>query len=51
LYFIKKIFKDPTITNPDKLKKISGRAMWKIRHKKPLKRRNRRLERKGVHNR
>lgn len=40
---------DPTITEASRLVAMSGRKMWKIRHKKPLKKFNRRLAKKGVY--
>jgi hypothetical protein len=39
---------DPDVTNHDKLIPLSNRKMWKIKHKKPLHKKNKRLEKKGV---
>lgn len=39
---------DPTVTDASRLVALSNRKMWKIRHKKPLKKFNRRLAKKGV---
>ena len=41
---------DPNVTAPESLKIISSRKLWKIRHRKPLKKRNHRAEKKGVFN-
>ena len=40
---------DPLIMGPDELKPTSSRKLWKIRHRKPLKKKNKRLEKKGIH--
>jgi hypothetical protein len=36
------------MTNPDSLKPISNRKLWKMKHKMSLKKRNKRLEKKGI---
>ena len=41
---------NPNITAAENLKIISSRKLWKIRHKKPLKKRNHKAEKKGVFN-
>ena len=41
---------DPNITDPSRLVALSNRKLWKIKHKKPLKKFNRRLAKKGIHN-
>ena len=41
---------DPTITAAENLKIISSRKLWKIRHRKPLKKRNYKAEKKGIFN-
>jgi hypothetical protein len=41
-------FEDPEITNPEYLKPVSGRKLWKIKHKFSLKKKNKRLEKKGI---
>lgn len=39
---------DPSEIDPTKLKIISNRKLWKLRHGYKLKKSNKRLERKGV---
>ena len=39
---------DPTVVDASKLKTISSRKLWKLKHGFKLKKRNKRLERKGV---
>lgn len=39
---------DPALLDPNYLKPLSNRKMWKIRHKFKLKKRNQRLEKKGI---
>ncbi len=36
--------------DPTRLKAISGRKLWKIRHKFALKKRNKRMEKRGIFN-
>ena len=46
--YINREKEDPTITDYKELKPISSRKLWALRHKKKLKKRNSRLERKGI---
>lgn len=39
---------DPLVTDPTRLIPLSNRKLWKMKHKKPLKRINKRLEKKGI---
>jgi len=41
---------DPSVTDASRLIPLSGKKLWKIRHKKPLKKVNRRLAKKGIFN-
>jgi len=39
---------DPTVTDPSRLIPLSNRKLWKMRHRKPLKKINKRLQKKGI---
>jgi len=39
---------NPMITDPDQLKPLSNRKLWQIRHNKRIKKKNIRLEKKGI---
>jgi ATP-dependent RNA helicase DDX56/DBP9 len=39
---------DPSVVDPSKLKTISSRKLWKIKHGFKIKKTNKRLERKGI---
>lgn len=41
---------DPEMLDPSRLRPISGRKLWKIAHGFKLKKRNKRLEKKGIFN-
>lgn len=46
--FINEETEDPGLTDPDRLKPLSNRKLWKIKHKFSLKKKNKRLEKKGI---
>ncbi len=41
---------NPDVLDPYYLKPTSGRKLWKVRHGYKLKKRNKRLEKKGIFN-
>lgn len=45
---VREDLEDPTITDESRLTILSSRKLWKLKHKKKLKSRNRRLEKKGI---
>jgi len=47
---INKELEDPTITDASRLIPLSNKKLWKIRHKKPLKKQNKRMMKKGIYN-
>ena len=45
---VREDMEDPTMTDESRLAILSSRKLWKLKHKKKLKHRNRRLEKKGI---